>query len=149
MGEIETVYICVHVCMPSRFSRVRLFVTPRTVAHQAPLSMEFSRPEYRSRLPFPPPGDLPDPGIETASSASPAFQVGSISTAAAAAKSLQSCLTLCDPIDSSPPGSPIPGILQARTLVFVMINAGLEVYACGRTDAEAEAPVFWSSDEHR
>ena len=35
--------------------------------------------------------------------------------AAAAAKSLQSCLTLCDPIDSSPPGSPIPGILQART----------------------------------
>ena len=37
-------------------------------------------------------------------------------TAAAAAKSLQSCLTLCDPIDSSPPGSPVPGILQARTL---------------------------------
>ena len=36
--------------------------------------------------------------------------------AAAAAKSLQSCLTLCDPIDGSPPGSPIPGILQARTL---------------------------------
>ena len=36
--------------------------------------------------------------------------------AAAAAKSLQSCPTLCDPIDSSPPGSPIPGILQARTL---------------------------------
>ena len=36
--------------------------------------------------------------------------------AAAAAKSLQSCLTLCDPIDSSPPGSPIPGILQARIL---------------------------------
>ena len=37
--------------------------------------------------------------------------------AAAAAKSLQSCLTLCDPIDGSPPGSPIPGILQARTQV--------------------------------
>ena len=36
--------------------------------------------------------------------------------AAAAAASLQSCLTLCDPIDSSPPGSPVPGILQARTL---------------------------------
>ena len=41
--------------------------------------------------------------------------------AAAAAKSLQSCLTLCDPIDSSPPGSPIPGILQARTLEWVAI----------------------------
>ena len=40
---------------------------------------------------------------------------------AAAAKSLQSCLTLCDPIDGSPPGSPIPGILQARTLEWVVI----------------------------
>ena len=43
-------------------------------------------------------------------------------TAAAAAKSLQSCPTLCDPIDSSPPGSPIPGILQARTLEWVAIS---------------------------
>ena len=42
--------------------------------------------------------------------------------AAAAAKSLQSCRTLCDPIDSSPPGSPIPGILQARTLEWVAIS---------------------------
>jgi len=42
--------------------------------------------------------------------------------AAAAAKSLQSCPTLCDPIDSSPPGSPSPGILQARTLEWVAIS---------------------------
>ena len=42
-----------------------------------------------------------------------------MSTAAAAAKSLRSCLTLCDPIDGSPPGSPVPGILQARTLEWV------------------------------
>ena len=42
--------------------------------------------------------------------------------AAAAAKSLQSCLTLCDPIDSSPPGSATPGILQARTLEWVAIS---------------------------
>ena len=42
--------------------------------------------------------------------------------AAAAAKSLQSCPTLCDPIDGSPPGSPIPGILQARTLEWVHFN---------------------------
>ena len=41
---------------------------------------------------------------------------------AAAAKSLQSCLTLCDPIDRSPPGSAIPGILQARTLEWVAIS---------------------------
>ena len=42
-------------------------------------------------------------------------------TAAAAAKSLQSCLTLCEPVDSSPPGSPIPGILQARIMEWVAI----------------------------
>ena len=42
--------------------------------------------------------------------------------AAAAAKSLQSCPTLCDPIDGSPPGTPIPGILQARTLEWVAIS---------------------------
>ena len=42
--------------------------------------------------------------------------------AAAAAKSIQSCLTLCDPIDGSPPGSPVPGILQARTLEGVAIS---------------------------
>ena len=47
----------------SHFSHVRLFTTLRTVAHQAPLSMGFSRQEYWSGLPCPPPGDLPDPGI--------------------------------------------------------------------------------------
>ena len=45
-----------------------------------------------------------------------------IPNSAAAAKSLQSCPTLCDPIDSSPPGSPVPGILQARTLEWVAIS---------------------------
>ena len=45
-------------------SRVRLFATPWTVAHQAPLSMEFSRQVYQSGLPLPPLGDLLDPGIE-------------------------------------------------------------------------------------
>ena len=44
------------------------------------------------------------------------------SAAAAAAKSLQSCPTLCDPIDGSPPGCPVPGILQARTLEWVAIS---------------------------
>ena len=43
-------------------------------------------------------------------------------SAAAAAKSLQSCLTLCDPIDGGPPGSPVPGILQGRTLEWVAIS---------------------------
>ena len=48
-------------------------------------------------------------------------KIASAGAAAAAAKSLQSCLTLCDPIDSSPPGSAVPGILQARTLEWVAI----------------------------
>ena len=47
--------------------------------------------------------------------------IGRIDAAAAAAKSLQLCPTLCDPIDGSPPGSPVPGILQARTLEWVAI----------------------------
>ena len=51
-------------------SRVRPFVTPWTVANQAPPSMGFSRQEYRSGLPFPSPRDLPDPGIEPGSPAS-------------------------------------------------------------------------------
>ena len=48
--------------------------------------------------------------------------------AAAAAKSLQSCSTLCDPIDGSPPGSPVPGILQARTLEWVAVSFS-EIYS--------------------
>ena len=64
-------------------SRVRLFVTPWTVANQAPLSMGFSRQEYWSGLPFPSPGDLPDPGIEPKS---PALQT--------------------DALPSEPPGKP-------------------------------------------
>ena len=55
----------------------RLFATPRTVAHQALLSMGFSKKEYWSVLPFPFPGDLPDPGIEPGSP-SPALQVNSL-----------------------------------------------------------------------
>ena len=57
-------------CVLSRFSRVQLFATPWTVALQAPLSMAFSRQEYWSGLPCPPPRDLPDPGMEPVSCAS-------------------------------------------------------------------------------
>ena len=65
-------------------SHVRLFATPWSVAHQAPLSMGFSRQEYWSGLPFPSTGDLPDPGIEPGS---PALQT--------------------DALPSEPPGKPI------------------------------------------
>ena len=109
-------------------------------------------------LPFPSPGDHPDPGIKPRSPTLQAdslpseppgkpprvcrkgiqkgeekiegakktnkltYQVILVDAAAAAAKSLQSCPTLCDPIDGSPPGSPVPGILQARTLEWVAIS---------------------------
>ena len=66
-------------------SRVQLFATPWTVAYQAPPSMEFSRQEYWSGLPFPSPGDLPNPGIEPGS---PALQA--------------------DALPSEPPGKPSP-----------------------------------------
>ena len=59
---------------------VRLFVTPWTLAHQAPLSMDFSRQEYWSGLPFPPPGHLPDPGIELRSPALGAYSLPSDAT---------------------------------------------------------------------
>ena len=63
------------MCVFSRFSCVHLFATLWTSAHQAPLSMGFSRQEYWSRLPCPPPEDLPDPGIQLGS---PALQVDSL-----------------------------------------------------------------------
>ena len=70
------IYICFRAmreCMPSCFSHVQLFGTLWTVIHQAPLSMRFSRQEYWSGLPCPPPRDLPDPGIKLAPLTSPAL----------------------------------------------------------------------------
>ena len=75
-----------------RFSRVRLCATPETAAHQAPLSLGFSRQEHWSGLPF------PSPMQESES------------------EGAQSCLNLSDLMDCSPPGSSIHGILQARIL---------------------------------
>ena len=61
------------MCVLSHFSHIQLFATPWAVAHQAPLSMGFSRPEYWSGLPFPSPGDLPDPRMEPESLTSSAL----------------------------------------------------------------------------
>ena len=66
--------------MLSRFSHVQLFVTLWTVAHQAPLSMAFSRQEYWHELPGPPPGDLLNPGIEPLSLMFPALASGFFTT---------------------------------------------------------------------
>ena len=62
-----------YVCLLSRFSRVRLFATLWTVARHAPPSTGFSRQEYWSGLPFPPPGDLPDAEMEPTSLTSAAL----------------------------------------------------------------------------
>ena len=70
-GNPPTLFKC--VCVLSHFSRVQLCVTLWTVFCQAPLSMEFSRQEYCSGLPCPPPGDVPHPAIEPASPAFPAL----------------------------------------------------------------------------
>ena len=123
-GSAVTLFCC--------FSHVWLSATPWTVAHQAPLSVGFCRHEYCSGLLFPSLGDLPDPGIEPESPASPVLQADSLPvshwgspfhrSSAGAAKSLQSCPTLRNPVDSSPPDSPVPGILQARTLEWVAIS---------------------------
>ena len=65
-------------CVLSCFSHVQLFATSRAVARQVPPSMELFRQEYWSGFPCPPPGDLPDPGIELASFTSPALQADSV-----------------------------------------------------------------------
>ena len=143
------------MCMGSQLlSYIWFFVALWTITRQAPLSMKFSRQECWSGLSFPPPGDLPNPGIKLAIQ-TPASRAlagrffftseppGKPKTmtfidkqklriccsltcyaaaAAAAAKSIQSCPTPCDPIDGSPPGFPVPGILQARTLEWVAIS---------------------------
>ena len=90
--------------------------------------MGFSRQEFWSGLPCPPLGDLPNPGIKPASLMSPALAGGVFTTSATweaqEVKMLvaQSCPTLCHPMDCSPPGSSVRGILQARILEWVAIS---------------------------
>ena len=66
------------MCVSLSLSHVSLFETPWTVAHQAPLSMQFSKQGYWSGLPFPSPGDFTNSGIKPASPMSPALQVDSL-----------------------------------------------------------------------
>ena len=69
-----------HACMLSSFSHVWLFATLWTAALQVPLSLGYSRQEYWSGLPFPPPGDLPNPGVEPTSLMPPALAGGFLTT---------------------------------------------------------------------
>ena len=73
MVQVFLASVC--LCVLTHYSRVQLSVTLWTAAHQASLSMELSRQEYWSGLPYPPLGDLPDPGIEPVS---PTLQTNSL-----------------------------------------------------------------------
>ena len=115
----KNLYLCMHA---KSLQSGPTLCDPVDFSLPVPLSMWFSKQEYWGELPYPPPGDLPDPRIKPGSLRSPALAGGFFTAAAAAAKPLQSCPTLCDPIDASPPGSPVPGILQARTLEWVAIS---------------------------
>ena len=90
------------MCAHGKSLQSYLTVTSETIAHQAPLSMGFSRQEFWSGLPCPSPtGD-----IESENEGEVA----------------QSCLTLCDPMDCSPPGSSVHGIFQAIVLEWIAIS---------------------------
>ena len=91
-------------CLPSRFSRVRLFVTPWTAAHPAPLFMGFSRQEHWSGLPWPPPGDPPDSWIKRPL-VSPAL-TGGVSTTSATWEAPASENALCRGDSISSPRRP-------------------------------------------
>ena len=95
---------CMLLLLLSCFSHVRLCVTPQAAAHQAPLSLGFSRQEHRSRLPFPSPTHKSESEVA------------------------QSCPTLRDPMDCSLPGSSIHGILQVRILEWVAIAFSRNLY---------------------
>ena len=111
-------------------SHIQLLVTPWTVALQAPLSLEFSRQEYWSGLPFPSPGDLPEPRIKPAflmftslqEDSSPTEPSGKPFAKFQFSLVAQSCLTLCNPTDCSLPGSSVHGVFQARILEWVAVS---------------------------
>ena len=121
--------IQLRMCILSHFSHVWFFATLWMVVHQAPLSVGFHRQQYWSGL-GPHPEDLPNPGsnpcllrllhcrqiLYGGVTGEANYTTAAAAAAAAVAASLQSCPTLCNPRDGSPPGSPIPGILQAKTL---------------------------------
>ena len=110
---------------PYSFSSVWLSVILSTVATRLLCPWDFSGKNTEVDCHFLFQGNF-NPGIEPWSPVSPAWKEDSLPVELsgkpiATAKLLQSCLTLCDPIVGSPPGSPVPGILQARTLEWVAI----------------------------
>ena len=103
------------LCMLNCFSHVQLLATLWNIAHQASLSIGFSRQEYCSGLPIHSPGDLPDTRIELRS---PALQADFLPFEPAFSSITQSCLNFCNYMDCSVPGFPVhhqfPGFIQTH-----------------------------------
>ena len=117
--------IGVCLCMLSRFSCVQLFAMPWTAARQAPLSVGFSRQEYWSGLPWPPPGDLPSPGIKPGS---PALQA--------------------DSLPSEPLGKPVVGLKEiAKGLSVFWILLPRPGIGVGALAVKVESPNHWTTRE--
>ena len=116
-------------------SHVRFRVTPWTVAHQAPLSMEFSRQEHWSELPFPLPGDLPDPGIE---SVSPALAGGSTFSSSRNRQELQENLL---------PSVPVP----APCSLTLSLSLNVDCWDAEETDVnmQSEQSTTWGKSRQR
>ena len=127
------------VCARARacvLSRIRLCDPINYIAHKSPLSMEFSRQEYRSGLPF------PSPGMKPQSPASPALQADSLPLSHQGSPKVkvlvaQLCPTFCDPMDCSFLGSSVHVILQEKILEWVgdpslgdLLNSGIKPMSC-------------------
>ena len=118
--------VCVHVCQVTSVMLDSSQPYGLTVAHQVPLFMGFSSQEYWSGLPYPSPGDLPDPGIEPMPLMSPELEAGSLALAPLGKPQIvrftsvaQSCLTFCDPMNRSTPGLPVHHQLPEFTQTLV------------------------------
>ena len=130
-GLCVFVCVCEHTCTGACTQSCLTLLTPWTVAHQAPLLMEFSRQEYWSGVPLPPLGDLPDAGIEPAPLASPSLAGGFFTASAplpgrgcpltregkppyqggcCCSSVTKSCLTLCDSMELQHTRLPCPSL---------------------------------------
>ena len=122
--------------MPSRFCHVQLIATLWIVAQEAPLFMGFSRQEYWSGWPCPPPGDLPDPGIEPTSLMSSALAGRFFTSSTTWEAHTLSCFNhaqFCDHVDYSMPGSSVHGILVSHPVNICWMWVTLLVLNIGCT----------------
>ena len=145
------IYKLVCACVLSCFSHIWLFATPWTVDHQVPLSSGFSRQEYWSGLPFPSPGDLPDPWIKPSS---PALQADSLlSESPGKLQKISSVLVHSVMSNSatpwySPPGSSFHGIFQARTLEWVAISSSRGIFLTWGWNTLLLHLLYWQMDSY-